>query len=269
MEFKRLREEPSLEVKLALAIGPLSRDIALEVLKKAEVRDALNFVIASGKDPRFNKIVELMNQEEIWKFWFDRDLSIVPKDKLYPIKWIDHPLKWKTYYLWYRLMIVRLQFAVLRYSTIINLKHTFKFVRLNVAQIDDEQPVNFSSILIEIMGLYNDRRLIYGYYNLSNLIIIANSFSIHKKDFLKMQYNFANDQSMDLYNNILERLEQGNFKYNFDYLSAPPRLIELTKLLVASCLTCGMTDDNNLQKEENNPNRIFCNENCQLSFYKN
>lgn len=276
--MKRFREEPSLETKLALATGPINRDIALELLKKAEVQDALNFAIASTKDPRFIKIREVMNEEDIWEYWFKRDLEIVPLRKLYPSDWITHPLEWKTYYLWYRLAISCLQYDVLQKSSIMRtypVETTFKFVRLNVIETNDKKLLDFRTEYLKFGGRSWE---IEEEYNYENLFQRAQGIGKNTNiTLLKDRYKVENKAILNTYLsglNILHNLSQNGLhfgQYPTDeikqLLSSPPRLFEETQLLVTSCLTCGMRGED-LQREETDSSRIFCNEICQLSFYQ-
>jgi len=63
----------------------LSKDMAFTILQKTEVRDALKFSISVAKDVNFVKITEVMQDDLIWKYWFQRDLSIIDINFVYPI----------------------------------------------------------------------------------------------------------------------------------------------------------------------------------------
>lgn len=141
----------------------LDRALAFQILTQVEVRDAMNWAIASGGDPRFQKILALMREEDIWKFWMMRDLRVVYDvliDQELP-PWIqfnpnemDRPL-WKLCYLWYRIIVGAFQSAfisyVKSYETI-----DIRYVHLNV--IEHRNTDDNSIVYWDFRNMYNDFR---------------------------------------------------------------------------------------------------------------
>ena len=124
-----------------------SRDVMLNILTKADVKAALNLAIGTASDSRFEMLHSLMQTEELWKYWFKRDLWWQIKDTEafrrggdhYSVpQWIysivdieynmddkfldveekfsdyfqDKPL-WKLLYLWYALAVSAIQYDLI------------------------------------------------------------------------------------------------------------------------------------------------------------
>lgn len=226
-----------------------------------------------------------MEEEAMWEYWFKRDLSLIDLNRLYPIEWITHPLKWKTYYLWYRLLVSRLQYAYIHDRHIMEIyppNSTLKFLRLNVIELTWGKEVTLLDFRQEYVRY---QRYTYGdeeeeereYRNLYSFTVLHDEtyfgFAAGKRDsFLRDRYNVMLEVNQ-VYNNVFEYLDEATRYRNFEFrptkstfLSEPPRLIEPTQLLVTSCITCGAAEAS--QMEETNPSRVFCDSNCQLSFYQ-
>ena len=156
---KRVRQ-PTLEEQVALYLDrDITLDEAFKILSQAEVRDAMNWVIGSGGDPRFRNIVRLMREDAIWRYWMQRDMGEVYGDGQLPL-WvrydahsrvqspIDQP-QWKVAYLWYRLTYTvyqrRLVNKYIRYLRDSRIPHgRMRLKYLNVVEnIDLHQDFNF------------------------------------------------------------------------------------------------------------------------------
>jgi hypothetical protein len=101
---KRIRK-PSVEEQVALYLGRvITRDEAFSILSKAEVRDAMTWVIGAVNDPRFANIAALMREENIWQYWTRRDMPEVLGDGTLPWQTSEEGVpSWKVVYLWFRL----------------------------------------------------------------------------------------------------------------------------------------------------------------------
>jgi len=118
----------------------ISRDEAFVILTKIDdVGDLMKFMIAQGKDNRFQSIVVLMQEDTIWKYWFYRDLFHFEPAWVNDKEIIDRP-RWKVAYLWYRLAI-----AFLQRIYVYDIPHV-RFVRLNLLQ-SDQGFVPFDSLI--------------------------------------------------------------------------------------------------------------------------
>jgi len=260
----------------------LSMDTAFATLQKTEVRDALTFSISVANDVRFVNIRRVMENDLIWQYWFQRDLSIIDINFVYPIDIIKTKPVWKTYYLWYRLLISALQFACcdewnnqdegpfgFKMLNTLNNNDTFKteFVDFFRKNYTLENLINFGEkrIFLFLNEHYKnfDRRTIDEYNNIFYMLISA----------LKSKLN-PSTMNTEENSNLLKGYANKNFIYHKDiqYLDCPPRIYEKIcetkegKLLVSSCLACGF-DGNELQREKINPKHVFCDINCQKDFY--
>jgi len=155
----------------------LTSEVAFEILKQAEVRDAMNFVIASGNDPRVRQIKAVMEQEVIWKYWMIRDLKIVmdllPNQQLpkWAILEADRQYKaskkphWKLAYLWYRITVSALQWNLINNQAVFMELYppnsTLEFMYLNTLKLTiGGSPVQREEVMIldfrvEFIRIYN------------------------------------------------------------------------------------------------------------------
>jgi len=109
-------------------------------------------------------------------------------------------------------------------------------------------------------------------YNKILNILIDTLFDFHMFD---MYVHFYAKNYEYVFRKFIKSTDKYN-EYDADvqYLNRPPRIHitveggkpEEGKLLVASCLTCGF-DGNELHRERNNPERVFCDIKCQKDFY--
>jgi hypothetical protein len=258
---------------------------AFALLTQVEVQDAMNFAIASGGDVRFSMIVEVMRNDKIWQFWFQRDLKIVHDTKWkWPFESVETPA-WKTYYLWWRLVISCFQYSVLKNEQILAVypeDSKVRFVRLNELELKTPKGevimLDFRREYPRYITASPAYRPNYGImrYQAEDLWLYSRRLWLYSRredidDFLTFKYpsfdGYAKDEYIKIIRAMFDSLEpsDGKFYSRSEYLQAPPRLITATKLLVASpCVTC---DAEPRYCETTNAGNVFCSKSCQRRFH--
>ena len=251
----------------------LSFELAFELLKQTEVRDAMNFAIASGNDPRVRQIKAVMEQEDIWKYWMNRDLKIImdllpnqqlPKwanleaDRQYNASKKPH---WKLAYLWYRISVSALQWNVINNRNmsmeLYPPNSTLEFMYLNTLKLtiggssvqrEEVLILDFRDEFIRIYDFLKAQRYVNiepTDYTYDHLLNVFRTQSLDIRQFLSTKYT-GDVKLFNLipYANLIESILFSITEHGTDpawtdpaNIRDFPRLIEQTKILVG-CFVC-------------------------------
>jgi len=286
----------------------IDRNLAWILLSKVDAQDAMTFAASTGIDRRFHSLVEVLRENAIWEFWMRRDLAIVYDGLNGNGAWDgdfspEEP-KWKTVYLWWRLVMSAYQWNVLTQfwkngiETIYPEGSTIKLTRLNEIELTNPNTGNmildFRTQFPRMLTLFNaktygkpeyslkklnmfhvdspglSRRGDFGKYLISRFNTAVISVEKYEEILMNM-YSILNDnryysKSGQLFPNIQRNYNDVKQYGIAELFSRPPRLVEETKLLVASCIVCGHP----ARFQEDipvSPPRYFCDKECQIKIY--
>ena len=246
----------------------LNATVAFELLKRVDVRDAMSFSIATGNDPQVAMISHVMQHDDIWQYWFERDLKVI-MDELDGSDWlvahenvlVDSP-KWKVLYLWGRLLISNMQFGFFR-SWEPNLVHIyppnsvieFNYLNTFTVIVDGDRFSNEEVLHMDfreqwdrfVMKL-NPRYYLVNLYNFETLVDYIPEPTDYR--LLADKYHMVQADA-EKYTNALTALYRwisgykSTLKCHIGALSSIPRLIEKAKILVANrmCSNCESTSN--------------------------
>jgi len=246
----------------------LTYEIAYSILREAEVRDAMNFLIASGNDPKVRAIQDVMDNDDIWQYWFNRDLQVIidVTGNAKPA-WA---VSWKVYYLWCRLMVSTAQSTIVDRLNLIEFTPyppgsvvRFKYLNTITVSVPGDSIVRQETLEFDFreqwQRIYNSmpsNRYFNDDYILWKLFKLVQPESSYKK-FLSDRYQFDDMVYLKQYTNVLYSIQNFMQTYNFqemmmssqlrsslggqsyvnDIISRAPRLIEKTSIIVA-CQIC-------------------------------
>lgn len=276
----------------------IDRNLAWILLSKVDAQDAMTFALSTGIDRRFHSIVEVLRDNTIWEFWMKRDLAIIYDGLNGNGAWDgdfspDEP-KWKTVYLWWRLVMSAYQWNALTnfWEEVIKAVYpegaTAKFIRLNEIELKNPNMILDFRTEFPRWAAYRTYEPVYWVDSL-RVFKIAPSGYFYEGDFRKYLVSRINMApiAVEKYEQILEvmfsKLTDGMYHQGWgdftpdiqgpyrgmkqysivEVLSRPPRLVEETKLLVASCIACAQPA--HFQEDVSvSPPRYFCGKECQL-----
>jgi hypothetical protein len=273
-DFKKIKSSPLYE---ELLLNLFSDNVRiLEILKRTDVEEALNLYIAVAGDQAFFKVINIMNTNLIWNYWFQRDMAVIYKFGEWDAETVlweteDKPT-WKVYYLWFRYYVSWMQFWLLHFDSDIDKYSVVKFKYLNIGIINGK--------IIDI------RKYIQRYNQKIKNVIPDNThlsdFMI-KKFFTKFVGYKDTENKPRKYFSYLKMIEIDEIFHQFHlillnkgngnslnmlktYASRFPKTSN-TKIVLASCIECN-TECSDPQVEKYNKKNIFCDKDCQRAFYK-
>jgi len=272
-------------------------NLAFIFLKNADVQEALKFAAAVGVDNRFRPLLKILKENDIWEYWFERDLkifkSLVPWKK--PKDVVIEAPEWKTYYLWMRLAVTCYQWVVVNGYEYVWYKAYPKDAKLQILRLNEielslplQPPVildfrkEFAKIVVHSqMYLKYRSENISLKYNRDNLWYLSGIDSTLDDDiqqFLKVRFPRMHESSRKFYFDEIREFKRmlsgisGSDGYIYSIVSKPPRMVEETTLLVASPII----PSTNCSFCLNQPARVFeatrqhigyCSSKCQEQLY--
>ncbi len=270
----------------------ITKDLALSILMRVDVRDALHFYIASYKEEKYEKIIEQMNGNLIWMLWTKRDMDVIfrPEWNVNTVLWetVDKP-KWKVYYLWLRLYMLCMQNAFIIKDHPVELRRTpsnsDKFIDIKKSRLNF---LVFYKYVLEWTGQkkvfiehdvrnFKDYEPKLWYHIFSNRFdgeLDLETYGSHDFAFFR-QYVYLRlrikvfDERVKLIYAIFQYLRlvcMGTSGIDIESLYLFPRYGSKGYITVANCVSCG---DKAFKKERTNPEMIFCDIECQTLFYRN
>lgn len=159
--------------------GAYSKGAKYVLLRKVDAKEAMGYALLhSDRD-----IIEYLRNDEIWKFWFQRDLF--PDIPMWFPQEGETPV-WKRFYLWYRLLIGALQWMVIRTWN----EEYIRYVQFNVIEIENLH-MDFRPIFTHFTSLP------YTYKNLSESVTVGTTPNNRKigpglvdyRNFIRSRYN--------------------------------------------------------------------------------
>ena len=246
----------------------------LEILRRTDVEEALNLYIAVAGDPAFFKVIKIMDTNLIWNEWFQRDMAAIYKFDEWDSETVlweteDKPT-WKVYYLWFRFLVASRQYYLLAFKNGNEpTRLRFRFKNLNVAEIDGRNvdlrkfiPNYEQEIRNMIPVKDNVFEVLLEHFFTKFVVYDTNVYSAE----LSVVYNvFASLHWLLTYTKV----EKRGYLLILNELAATfPRTHPKkgNKIVLASCIECKLVCSNP-QVERNNTNRVFCDKDCQRSFY--
>jgi hypothetical protein len=246
----------------------LTRDTAFMMLTKAEVGDAMNFVIAQANDPRFKVIRDVMNKDTIWCYWTRRDMEVIFHEEWNENSTLwettDKP-KWKVYYLWLRFFVTMQQTVFVKQM---RQMRQMDIVRLNVIKDNSNnfvydpreffprQPIGYS--YRKCLFMFHGEYLGGEDDDTSNVISVLGWQGV---------LIFQAGVFGEMHNCLKERRNTFNFKDKAKpYLAVFPTSRGHHKIFLATCISCGVKPDLPMV-EKTNSNNVFCDSICQKLYY--
>jgi hypothetical protein len=263
-----LMKRPRLE---DVIVPGLSRDSKYEILKKADAKDAMNYAISGDRD-----IVELLRQDNIWRFWFQRDMAIVYTQEI-PIYFPQEgegPL-WKRWYLWWRLTIGMYQWDIIGRQEILNAyppNSTIRYVELNVLELTTPQGhtyLDFRTEFIRIMSTLVGDGFTYSiehikFVNISFLRAIATRYIIDDDNYVWNNLALHHRNHLLLLNSGIRTLLNNDLINDNHVFNEFPNMVFISKrIIVASCIQCGKSAEH--QCSGPCGGIVFCNAACQAN----
>jgi len=285
----------------------IDRGLAWVLLSNVDVQDAMKFADAVGVDSRFQQIINVLRENAIWEFWFQRDLEIfkpiMPWKEKRGLE-IEAP-EWKTYYLWMRLAMTCYQWIAINYFTekILSVYppgSALRLIRLNELELT---VFGKSTIMLDFRKQF-PRFAPHSQYYRSSYPLPKWQYGdlwylevrmFFKRDspyvsFLNTFFPRMTGQAVNWYAEILHAVidksisiidasDVSNMNI-FDYvpfpdwsiLTRPPRIVEETKLMVASPISRSITCSWCVSKpaalyEADRLHIGYCSEKCQDKLY--
>ncbi len=245
-----------------------------EVLKRTDVEEALNLYIAVAGDQAFFKVIKIMDTNMIWNYWFQRDMAAIYKFDEWDVETVlweteDKPT-WKVYYLWFRFMIAARQFYLLAFEPEGEISSLiFRFERLNFAEIKGKMVD-----LRKYIPNYEQRvkNMIPVRDNIFKVLVeyFFNKFVVHNVNVYSGELSvvYSVFASLHWLLTYTEAEKKGYLPILNELASTFPRthIKKGNKIVLASCIECKIVCSNP-QVEKTNNSRIFCDKDCQRSFY--
>lgn len=252
-----------------LIVPTLSRAAKYKILKKVDAKDAMNYAINGDRD-----IVELLRQDDIWKFWFESDMDIAYTPEIpesFPREG-DGPL-WKRWYLWWRFAIGMFQWAIVRKQEILNAyppNSTIRYIELNVLELTTPREtiyLDFRTEFTRIMSTIIPGVLEYTLKNINQRRNHSSSLSGIRdiKTRYKMDYNdeyHVRDLSQAISSLFYYVFGNGLVDDNI-FKECPSKIYRSKRTIVASCIQCGKSAEH--QCSGPCGGIVFCNAACQAN----
>lgn len=267
----------------------IDRNIAWTLLSQVDAQDGMKFAASYGVDSRFHSIVEVLREDTIWEFWMKRDLSIIYNGLNGRGSWngdfSPEAPKWKTVYLWWRLVMTAYQWSIVRkYWNATGQRR--RITRLN--EIEDtytngtffsdfrtEFAKSFQSYSLETIynvGIAKGWRAVEGEFHKYIIDQFPEASKLASREYDAIISGFfacLMDKRYHVNGTLLfnpREFYTASDRHVTDVFSHPPRLAEETKLLVASCIVCAQPA--HFQEDVPvSPPRYFCGKECQIEFY--
>ena len=274
----------------------ISKDLAFNILSKADVKDALTFNLTiTNKNVLYEQIKRQMDNEEIWLFWVKRDLEPIfnPQWTIKTVLWevafverwnvetkefemVKVP-KWKVYYLWLRLYFLEIEYEVLTkfkfeisstqkptlHHFWVRKSETEVFYMVDVRKFDNYS--KFGQIVLKVKEFpyteTKDRRY-KPFFQFCEQIC-----NVYLSNDVVNETEILWDIFLGIFN-IIEEFVRPSYFFN---PSAKKRVQTFPRyglnglITVANCISCG---EETTKVEKTNPKMAFCDKECQLSFYQ-
>lgn len=271
MEQSIISKRPKLEEILQ---PHLSLDAKYELLKRADAKDAMNYAISGDRD-----IVRLLRNDNIWKFWFQRDLDIIYTDEIpNPFPRDGEQPIWKRWYLWCRLFIGMIQWNIIKTMSPVAYppNYTITYVNLNVMKATKENKSLYLDFRSEFPRIMSTIKEGYFVYNKVNMFEFA-SFYIFTQS-MKLRY-FEIDEGNLVINYLIAMAEalmelSGIFQdhnnpyliFHHERMKESPNMFKLSKYIVVGCNVCQST---NPQYKCSRCDKPYCSEECARHDWSN